>query len=62
MTETPDKISELSIIQEKVATVAHTENPAAALDAMLKNHAIVLVGGGARITNWRQRGLKPRCC
>lgn len=52
-------LAELSEMQERVRVPAVVENPAAKLDALLTKHAIVLVGGSARIISWRRRGLYP---
>lgn len=53
------EIVELSAMQEKLRVPAALENPVAELDRLLQKHAIVLVGGSARIISWRRRNLSP---
>jgi hypothetical protein len=56
---TSKEIAKLSKMQERIRVPAVVENPVAELETLLTKHAIVLVGGSARIISWRRRGLYP---
>ncbi len=56
---TSKELKELSQLQEQMRVSAGVENPAAELETLLDKHAIVLVGGSARIISWKHRNLFP---